>query len=77
MLYSFLPLVFFVLLAVRLDANSGSSLTLAHVLIPVWMWLGGVVLVIGTLIAVWPHPARRQVQSVAEMAYGSSVGARA
>ena len=43
----------------------------------VWMWLGGVVLVIGTLIAVWPHPARRQVQSVAEMAYGSSVGARA
>jgi cytochrome c-type biogenesis protein CcmF len=25
-----------------------------------WMWLGGVVLVIGTLIAIWPHPAARQ-----------------
>jgi cytochrome c-type biogenesis protein CcmF len=25
-----------------------------------WMWLGGVVLVIGTLIAVWPHPAARR-----------------
>jgi len=24
-----------------------------------WMWIGGMVLVLGTLIASWPHPARR------------------
>jgi cytochrome c-type biogenesis protein CcmF len=39
-----------------------------------WMWLGGLVLVIGTLIAIWPHPQRRQVEASAALAYG---GARA
>lgn len=29
----------------------------------IWMWLGGVVLVLGTLIASWPHPTRRQTSS--------------
>ncbi len=35
-----------------------------------WMWIGGIVLVIGTLIAIWPHPARRKAESPAGMAYG-------
>jgi cytochrome c-type biogenesis protein CcmF len=35
-----------------------------------WMWIGGIVLVIGTLIAIWPHPARRKVEATAPMAYG-------
>ena len=24
-----------------------------------WMWIGGLVLVLGTLIAAWPHSTRR------------------
>ena len=37
------------------------------------MWIGGIVLVIGTLIAAWPHPVRRSVQP--EVAHGPSGGA--
>lgn len=25
----------------------------------IWLWIGGIVLVVGTLIANWPHPVRR------------------
>jgi cytochrome c-type biogenesis protein CcmF len=42
-----------------------------------WMWLGGIVLVIGTLIAAWPHPsARRASEGATEVVYGPGVGAR-
>lgn len=27
----------------------------------IWMWIGGIVMVLGTLIAAWPHPAARTV----------------
>jgi cytochrome c-type biogenesis protein CcmF len=39
-----------------------------------WMWIGGVVLVIGTLLATWPHPVRRQ-KIVPAVVHGA--GARA
>lgn len=29
-----------------------------------WMWVGGVILVIGTLICVWPHPTRRSLPAL-------------
>ncbi|MEM7530851.1 MAG: heme lyase CcmF/NrfE family subunit [Chloroflexota bacterium] len=27
----------------------------------VWMWIGGIVIVLGTLISLWPHPVRKEV----------------
>lgn len=39
-----------------------------------WLWLGGIVLVFGTLFAIWPHPARRTVEAKAPI---HSVPARA
>jgi cytochrome c-type biogenesis protein CcmF len=56
--------------------NSGANATFSIFINPltIWIWIGGIVLVIGTLIAIWPHPVRRSVQ--AELAYGSQVGAQ-
>ncbi|MCC6454554.1 MAG: heme lyase CcmF/NrfE family subunit [Caldilineaceae bacterium] len=58
--------------------ENGSSATFTIYINPltIWMWIGGVVMVIGTLIAAWPHPARRSVQSAAEVAYGQRAGAQ-
>jgi cytochrome c-type biogenesis protein CcmF len=39
----------------------------------VWMWIGGIVLAIGTLIAAWPHPKRRR-SDVRSFAYATSAG---
>ena len=41
--------------------NGGSTVTLTIFINPltVWMWIGGLVLVLGTLIASWPHPVKR------------------
>jgi hypothetical protein len=40
LLWSSMPLLFFILLTVHVDSNP-STLTVAHVLIPAWIWLGG------------------------------------
>jgi cytochrome c-type biogenesis protein CcmF len=40
----------------------------------VWMWIGGIILALGTLIAAWPHPARRK-SDVRSVAYAVSAGA--
>lgn len=37
----------------------------------VWMWIGGIVLMIGTLIAIWPHPVRKRVESFQPVAYAT------
>lgn len=37
----------------------------------VWMWTGGVVLVLGVLLAVWPHPSQR-TQTSSEGSYASA-----
>jgi cytochrome c-type biogenesis protein CcmF len=36
-----------------------------------WMWVGGVVLVLGTLIAAWPHSTRRSTANVPSVAYAT------
>jgi cytochrome c-type biogenesis protein CcmF len=36
-----------------------------------WLWFGGLVLVLGTLIAAWPHSERRQKVSVPSVAYAT------
>ena len=41
-----------------------------------WMWVGGLVLVVGVLFAIWPHPAqRRQTQAVANLGGRASAAA--
>jgi cytochrome c-type biogenesis protein CcmF len=41
----------------------------------VWLWVGGLVLVIGTLFCIWPHPVRRvQPATVAGTAPGYAAG---
>ncbi|RME58116.1 MAG: hypothetical protein D6790_12370 [Caldilineae bacterium] len=42
--------------------SGGASATFTIYINPltVWMWIGGLVLILGTLIATWPHPARRR-----------------
>jgi cytochrome c-type biogenesis protein CcmF len=36
-----------------------------------WMWIGGLVLVLGTLICAWPHPAQRRTVAVPSVAYAT------
>jgi cytochrome c-type biogenesis protein CcmF len=36
-----------------------------------WMWVGGLVLVLGTLIAAWPHSTRRVTAGVPSVAYAA------
>jgi cytochrome c-type biogenesis protein CcmF len=56
------------------DSGGNATFTIYINPLTIWMWIGGVVLVIGTLIAAWPHPARRATR---ELAYGAQVGAQA
>ncbi len=51
--------------------NGGASATFTIYINPLtaWMWVGGIVLVIGTLIAAWPHATRRRTESVRGLAY--------
>jgi cytochrome c-type biogenesis protein CcmF len=58
------------------DSGGNATFTIYINPLTIWMWIGGVVLVIGTLIAAWPHPVRRSVQTAPEMAYRPSVGAQ-
>jgi cytochrome c-type biogenesis protein CcmF len=36
-----------------------------------WMWIGGLVIVLGTLIAAWPHSSRRSTANVPSVAYAT------
>jgi cytochrome c-type biogenesis protein CcmF len=51
--------------------NGGASATFTIYVNPLtmWMWVGGVMLVIGTLIAAWPHTTRRRTESVRGLVY--------
>ncbi len=42
--------------------NQGSTATFTIYINPMtlWLWVGGIVLVLGTLICFWPHPASRR-----------------
>jgi cytochrome c-type biogenesis protein CcmF len=53
--------------------GGGASATFTIYINPLtmWMWLGGIVLVLGTLIATWPHPTRRRTETVSSLAYAA------
>jgi cytochrome c-type biogenesis protein CcmF len=41
-------------------AGESATFTIHINPLTVWLWIGGMVLVVGTLIALWPQPARRE-----------------
>jgi cytochrome c-type biogenesis protein CcmF len=47
--------------------EDGSSATFTIFVNPltIWIWIGGLVLVLGTLICIWPNPARKEERVVA------------
>jgi cytochrome c-type biogenesis protein CcmF len=51
------------------DGGATATFTLYINPLTLWMWVGGIVLVLGTLIATWPHPTRRHSESVRSLAY--------
>ncbi|MCS6826844.1 MAG: heme lyase CcmF/NrfE family subunit [Caldilinea sp.] len=53
--------------------SGGASATFTIYINPLtlWMWIGGVVLVVGTLIAAWPHPTQRRSEVVRSLAYAT------
>ena len=53
--------------------NGGATATFTIYVNPLtmWMWVGGILLVLGVLIAIWPNPVRRRVPSVQGMAYAA------
>ncbi len=57
------------------DSGGNATFTIYINPLTMWMWIGGVLLVIGTLIAAWPHPVRRAVQLAPETVYSPGVGA--
>lgn len=58
--------------------NSGATATFTIYVNPLtmWMWVGGLVLVLGTLLAVWPHPVAQRREAAQTAALGAA-GARA
>ncbi len=53
--------------------TGGSTATFTMYVNPltIWMWIGGLVLVLGTLIAAWPHPGRRRAEALSSVAYAA------
>ncbi|MBK8051182.1 MAG: heme lyase CcmF/NrfE family subunit [Anaerolineales bacterium] len=53
--------------------NQGESATFTIYVNPltVWMWIGGIVLVLGVLIAIWPHPVLRRAEGMQAVAYAT------
>jgi cytochrome c-type biogenesis protein CcmF len=53
--------------------SGGESATFTLYVNPLtmWMWIGGLVLVLGTLICTWPHPAQRRTVAVSSVAYAT------
>lgn len=51
--------------------NSGNSATFTIYVNPLtmWMWVGGIVLAIGTLIAAWPNATRRRTETARSLVY--------
>jgi cytochrome c-type biogenesis protein CcmF len=42
------------------DRGASATFTIHVNPLTIWLWLGGVVLALGTLVAIWPHPVRKQ-----------------
>lgn len=47
-------------------SDQGESATFTIFINPltIWMWVGGIVIVLGVLLAIWPHPSQRTQTSV-------------
>lgn len=56
--------------------SGGATATFSIFINPlmVWMWIGGLVLTLGTIIAAWPHPAQRRSPVVSSVAYAVGSG---
>jgi cytochrome c-type biogenesis protein CcmF len=54
-------------------SEQGDSATFTIFVNPltIWMWIGGIVIVLGVLLAIWPHPTQR-VQTNPQSAYASA-----
>lgn len=53
------------------DGGKTATFTIYINPLTAWMWVGGLILVLGTLIAAWPHGSRRSTASVASVAYAA------
>ena len=53
------------------DSQSASFLLVVNPLV-VWLWVGGLVVLVGTVFALWPRPVPQRV-AVAEPAHGGAV----
>ncbi len=42
------------------DDGSSATFTIFVNPLTIWLWIGGIVLVLGTLICIWPNPARKE-----------------
>jgi cytochrome c-type biogenesis protein CcmF len=53
--------------------SGGESATFTIYINPLtmWLWIGGIVLVLGTLICTWPHPGQRKTVAVQSVAYAA------
>jgi len=51
------------------DRGATATFTIYVNPLTMWMWIGGLVLALGTLIAIWPHPVRKQAESPQPFAY--------
>jgi cytochrome c-type biogenesis protein CcmF len=51
----------------------GSTATVTIFVNPLtmWLWIGGVILVLGTLICTWPHPSRKRSEVAQAVAYAT------
>jgi cytochrome c-type biogenesis protein CcmF len=54
------------------EGGATATFTLYINPLTMWMWIGGVVLVLGTVIAIWPHPKRRRAESVQGVVYAGA-----
>ncbi len=59
------------------DSGGNATFTIYINPLTIWMWIGGIVLVIGTLIAAWPHPVRRALQPAVEVVHSPQLGVQA
>jgi cytochrome c-type biogenesis protein CcmF len=53
------------------DGGQTATFTIYITPLTAWMWVGGLVLVLGTLIAAWPHSTRRVTAGVPSVAYAT------
>jgi cytochrome c-type biogenesis protein CcmF len=53
------------------DQGSAATFTIYVNPLTIWMWLGGVILALGVLIAIWPHPSQR-LQTNPQSTYASA-----